>query len=62
MNTYNYYCLSSREGKCTKHAKLQQHEAKDEETLVVCSECGNNLKVVGIATNITHIGTQESKI
>jgi predicted nucleic acid-binding Zn ribbon protein len=62
MITYNYYCLSSREGKCKKHAKLQQHQAKDEEALMVCDECGNNLKVVGIATSIVHKGTQESKI
>ena len=61
MNIYNYYCLSSREGKCTKHAKLQQHQADNEDTLMVCDECGNNLKVVGIATNICHVGTQESK-
>jgi hypothetical protein len=44
MITYNYYCLSSREGKCKKHAKLQQHQAKDEEALMVCDECGNNPK------------------
>jgi predicted nucleic acid-binding Zn ribbon protein len=61
MITYNYYCLSSREGKCKEHAKLQQHEAKDEDVLQVCSECSGNLKLVGIATNIAHKGTQESK-
>lgn len=52
MITYNYFCL---EGCTPKNTQSKDKKAK-------CPKCGKRMKQLGIATNITHIGTQESKI
>ena len=51
MTTYNYWC---KKGCQDKNIQLTDKKPK-------CSQCGNKLKRLGIATNIVHIGTQESK-
>ena len=49
---YNYWCLDG----CTpKNIQVKGEKAK-------CPKCNKEMKQLGIATNITHIGTQESKI
>ena len=49
---YNYWCL---EGCSRKNIQAKGEKAK-------CPTCKKEMKELGIATNITHIGTQESKI
>ena len=50
--TYNYWCY---EGCTPKNIQVKGDNAK-------CPKCNKEMKVLGIATNITHVGTQESKI
>jgi len=52
MTTYNYWCL---EGCYKKKVQSKDEKAK-------CPKCNKRMKQIGIATNITHKGTQESKI
>ena len=49
---YNFWCLEG----CNK--KNIQATGKNSK----CPTCNKKMKALGIATNITHIGTQESKI
>ena len=51
MLTYNYWCTK---GCNTKNIQAQGKRAK-------CPKCTKPMKALGIATNITHVGTQESK-
>jgi len=54
---YNYWCLNSL---CNNN-KLIQRTPKSEDSNEYCVNCREKLKMVGIATNIVHKGTTESK-
>ena len=49
---YNYWCY---EGCTPKNVQVRGEDAK-------CPKCKKEMKVLGIATSIVHVGTQESKI
>jgi len=51
MITYNYCCIQDN---CDSKT-IQSKDKKPK-----CSQCGNKLKRLGVSTNISHIGTQES--
>ena len=58
MINFNYWCLNT---KCFLTSKIQRaKEEKDQDTEELCKECKEPLKLIGIATSIAHIGTQES--
>jgi len=56
--TYNYVCINDdcKESDTIRITKL----TKDEDSPEQCLECSEELKQIGISTNIAHIGTQES--
>lgn len=49
---YNFWC---KKGCSKKNIKATGKNNK-------CPKCNEEMKVLGTATNITHVGTQESKI
>jgi hypothetical protein len=58
MITFNYYCLNS---KCIQNKLIQINKIiEQEDNPEYCIKCMEELKQVGRATNISHIGTQES--
>ena len=58
MINYNYWCLNT---KCFLTSKIQRaKEEQDQDKEELCHECKEPLKLIGIATSIAHIGTQES--
>lgn len=55
---YNHWCLNT---KCFLTSKIQiTKDSKDKDKIEICKECKEPLKLIGIATNIAHVGTQES--
>jgi len=59
MNTrYNYICIDD-DCKQTDKVRITK-PAKNEDKPEYCKECDNELKQIGISTNISHIGTQEA--
>jgi aspartate carbamoyltransferase regulatory subunit len=57
MTTYKYYCIND---KCTQTPRKDVHIKKAQRSKELCEYCGQELKELGIVTNIYHIGTQES--
>lgn len=57
MTTYNYYCINDN---CSNKKNIHIKQKPNELTTHHCPDCNNELKLLGIVTNIYHIGTQES--
>lgn len=58
MKNYNYCCLFSNDDKCQNHGKTVVKQGEGQR----CDLCGTEMKLLGEATNVVFIGTQESKI
>ena len=55
--TYNYYCINDD---CdTKNIHIRKCSS-EESRIELCEQCKQELKQLGIATNIAHKGTQEA--
>lgn len=61
MKNYNYCCLFSKDDKCPSHNKTVVKRGEYED-IQPCDDCGTEMKLLGEATNVVFIGTQESKI
>ena len=57
---YNYYCLNNDCDNIKINYIVKDDSEEDKEEY--CIVCNQEMKCVGQSTNITHIGTQESKI
>ena len=57
MTTYNYWCLNDN---CKEDKILITKDESKEDDIELCKECKEELKCVGISTNITHVGTTEA--